>query len=113
MLAGGAVGASACAEFDLALVEVLFELVPRSDLLALHQLIAYIHHLLPDRGLLRRDQRGEDGAADRALLAHKAWWLPKWLDRVLSNVDVEGGRLHKELADRPEDPNQDRGLVNA
>ncbi|WP_221305074.1 hypothetical protein [Streptomyces sp. Ag109_O5-1] len=28
VLAGGAVGASACAEFDLALVEVLFELVP-------------------------------------------------------------------------------------
>ncbi|MFD8974609.1 MMPL family transporter [Streptomyces sp. NPDC059593] len=28
-----------------------------------------------------------------ALLGHKAWWLPKWLDRVLPNVDVEGESL--------------------
>ena len=28
-----------------------------------------------------------------ALLGHKAWWLPKWLDRVLPNVDVEGEGL--------------------
>ncbi|MFB7516319.1 MMPL family transporter [Streptomyces sp. NPDC056144] len=28
-----------------------------------------------------------------ALLGHKAWWLPKWLDRVLPNVDVEGEAL--------------------
>lgn len=25
-----------------------------------------------------------------ALLGKRAWWLPKWLDRVLPNVDVEG-----------------------
>ena len=24
------------------------------------------------------------------LLGEKAWWLPKWLDRLLPNVDVEG-----------------------
>ncbi len=30
-----------------------------------------------------------------ALLGHKAWWLPKWLDRVLPNVDVEGEGLAK------------------
>ncbi len=34
-----------------------------------------------------------------ALLGHKAWWLPKWLDRLLPNVDVEGEKLHKELGD--------------
>ncbi|MFC0495877.1 MMPL family transporter [Streptomyces mutabilis] len=34
-----------------------------------------------------------------ALLGTKAWWLPKWLDRVLPNVDVEGEKLHKELGD--------------
>ncbi|WP_149549432.1 MMPL family transporter [Streptomyces marokkonensis] len=32
-----------------------------------------------------------------ALLGTKAWWLPKWLDRLLPNVDVEGEKLHKEL----------------
>ncbi|AKZ53732.1 Membrane protein YdfJ [Streptomyces ambofaciens ATCC 23877] len=34
-----------------------------------------------------------------ALLGTKAWWLPKWLDRLLPNVDVEGEKLHKELGD--------------
>ncbi|WP_223775119.1 MMPL family transporter [Streptomyces sp. 135] len=28
-----------------------------------------------------------------ALLGGKAWWLPKWLDRALPNVDVEGEGL--------------------
>ncbi|MFI8827684.1 MMPL family transporter [Streptomyces sp. NPDC053431] len=28
-----------------------------------------------------------------ALLGHKAWWLPRWLARVLPNVDVEGEGL--------------------
>ncbi|MEU6169124.1 MMPL family transporter [Streptomyces tanashiensis] len=28
-----------------------------------------------------------------ALLGRSAWWLPKWLDRILPNVDVEGERL--------------------
>ncbi|CAM5296499.1 MULTISPECIES: MMPL family transporter [Streptomyces] len=28
-----------------------------------------------------------------ALLGEKAWWLPKWLDRALPNVDVEGESL--------------------
>jgi len=29
------------------------------------------------------------------LIGEKAWWLPKWLDRILPNVDVEGERLHR------------------
>ncbi|MCT2593053.1 MMPL family transporter [Streptomyces sp. N2-109] len=33
-----------------------------------------------------------------ALLGHKAWWLPGWLDKVLPNVDVEGEKLQKHLA---------------
>ncbi|MBD0710782.1 MULTISPECIES: MMPL family transporter [unclassified Streptomyces] len=33
-----------------------------------------------------------------ALLGHKAWWLPKWLDRALPNVDVEGEALSKTSA---------------
>ncbi|MFE4770578.1 MMPL family transporter [Streptomyces sp. NPDC057717] len=28
-----------------------------------------------------------------ALLGKRAWWLPKWLDRILPNVDVEGEGL--------------------
>ncbi|WP_415948804.1 MMPL family transporter [Streptomyces sp. KLOTTS4A1] len=34
-----------------------------------------------------------------ALLGHKAWWLPGWLNRILPNVDVEGEKLHKQLGD--------------
>ncbi|MEU7602552.1 MMPL family transporter [Streptomyces sp. NPDC040724] len=49
-----------------------------------------------------------------ALLGHKAWWLPKWLDRLLPNVDVEGESLRKHLAaDSSEGPDKDRELVNA
>ncbi|MFJ5176413.1 MMPL family transporter [Streptomyces griseoviridis] len=33
-----------------------------------------------------------------ALLGKRAWWLPKWLDRLLPNVDVEGEGL-KTLGD--------------
>ena len=29
------------------------------------------------------------------LLGEKAWWLPRWLDRVLPDVDVEGARLER------------------
>ncbi|MEU9296817.1 MMPL family transporter [Streptomyces sp. NPDC048266] len=33
-----------------------------------------------------------------ALLGHKAWWLPKWLDRILPNVDVEGEGLAEHIS---------------
>ncbi|MFC9248379.1 MMPL family transporter [Streptomyces sp. NPDC057136] len=36
-----------------------------------------------------------------ALLGKRAWWLPRWLDRALPNVDVEGEGLRKELTDAP------------
>ena len=32
-----------------------------------------------------------------ALLGRGAWWLPKWLDRILPDVDVEGEKLTKQL----------------
>lgn len=38
-----------------------------------------------------------------ALLGRKAWWLPRWLDRALPNVDVEGEKLQKRLTDEPAD----------
>ena len=28
-----------------------------------------------------------------ALLGRSAWWLPRWLDRVLPDLDIEGARL--------------------
>ncbi|MFJ9340128.1 MMPL family transporter [Streptomyces sp. NPDC101733] len=47
-----------------------------------------------------------------ALLGHKAWWLPKWLDRILPNVDVEGESLRKHLGEAGSDgPDKDRELV--
>ncbi|UFQ16162.1 MULTISPECIES: MMPL family transporter [Streptomyces] len=43
-----------------------------------------------------------------ALLGDKAWWLPRWLDRALPNVDVEGEGLRTEAASDPEtDPEAD------
>ena len=29
------------------------------------------------------------------LFGTTAWWLPKWLERILPNVDVEGARLER------------------
>ncbi|WP_434590749.1 MMPL family transporter [Streptomyces sp. A5-4] len=53
-----------------------------------------------------------------ALLGKAAWWLPRWLDKALPNVDVEGEQLRKELgddasADQGKGPDGDRELVNA
>ncbi|KMS70569.1 membrane protein [Streptomyces viridochromogenes] len=45
-----------------------------------------------------------------ALLGEKAWWLPKWLDRALPNVDVEGEGLRAQT-DKDEDGDRDRELV--
>ncbi len=32
------------------------------------------------------------------LLGEKAWWLPRWLDRILPDVDVEGAKLRGQDA---------------
>ncbi|QWF78109.1 MMPL family transporter [Amycolatopsis sp. CA-230715] len=34
-----------------------------------------------------------------SLLGKHAWWLPKWLDRIVPNVDVEGEKLAQHLGD--------------
>ncbi|WP_416530815.1 MMPL family transporter [Streptomyces coelicoflavus] len=47
-----------------------------------------------------------------ALLGKRAWWLPKWLDRALPNVDVEGEGL-RTAGERGSDPDEDRELVRA
>ncbi|MFB8776836.1 MMPL family transporter [Streptomyces broussonetiae] len=47
-----------------------------------------------------------------ALLGRKAWWLPKWLDRALPNVDVEGEGLRAHAA-TDADRDDDKELVRA
>ncbi|MFV8189099.1 MMPL family transporter [Streptomyces sp. AF1B] len=47
-----------------------------------------------------------------ALLGKRAWWLPKWLDRALPNVDVEGEGL-KKLDRDTRDDDEDRELARA
>ena len=37
-----------------------------------------------------------------SLLGRHAWWLPRWLDRILPDVDVEGEKLAQRL-DKPDD----------
>ncbi len=36
-----------------------------------------------------------------ALFGDKAWWLPRWLDRILPELDVEGDRLLQMLNQKP------------
>ncbi|MFB7502432.1 MMPL family transporter [Streptomyces broussonetiae] len=50
-----------------------------------------------------------------ALLGKRAWWLPKWLDRALPNVDVEGEGLRSQSSadGKDADPDGERELVRA
>ncbi len=43
-----------------------------------------------------------------AMVGERAWWLPRWLDRLLPNVDIEGARLTGAL----EDQNRQRVAVS-
>ena len=36
------------------------------------------------------------------LLGESAWWLPKWLDRILPDVDVEGAKLERPSDSAPD-----------
>ncbi|MEX5635947.1 MMPL family transporter [Parafrankia sp. FMc2] len=45
-----------------------------------------------------------------ALLGRAAWWMPRWLDRLLPNVDVEGARLVDHAA--PEQGAPEQGAVD-
>ncbi|MER5199789.1 MMPL family transporter [Streptomyces sp. NPDC002755] len=47
------------------------------------------------------------------LLGRSAWWLPDWLERLLPDVDIEGGKLRGRLgADRPELAHADTGSTS-
>ncbi|WP_129666991.1 MMPL family transporter [Phytoactinopolyspora endophytica] len=41
-----------------------------------------------------------------ALLGHRAWWMPSWLDRLLPDVDVEGEKLRHTLGESADDEQQ-------
>lgn len=49
--------------------------------------------------------------AAMALMGDKAWWLPKWLDKILPNVDIEGSKLTAQLQGQGEDPRHESELV--
>ena len=36
-----------------------------------------------------------------AMLGGRAWWIPKWLDRIIPNVDLEGAGLERHPDARP------------
>jgi RND superfamily putative drug exporter len=36
-----------------------------------------------------------------SILDHRAWWLPRWLDRIVPNVDIEGTSLEQHATARP------------
>jgi RND superfamily putative drug exporter len=38
-----------------------------------------------------------------SLLGERAWWLPRWVDRVLPNVDIEGEDLRAEPGGVPQE----------
>jgi len=38
------------------------------------------------------------------LLGDKAWWMPKWLDKLVPNMDVEGATLLDTLEEEAEQP---------
>ncbi|MGN6240338.1 MAG: MMPL family transporter [Cellulosimicrobium cellulans] len=44
------------------------------------------------------------------LVGDKAWWLPRWLDRILPDVDVEGAALERR---HPHHPDGDAGADDA
>jgi len=37
-----------------------------------------------------------------SLLGARAWWLPKWLDRLLPTIDLEGGHVETKLTEEDE-----------
>ena len=47
------------------------------------------------------------------LLGRRAWWLPRWLDRVLPDIDVEGDKLRDLPDERTEPDHTDAELVGA
>lgn len=41
-----------------------------------------------------------------SVLGRAAWWLPRWLDRVLPDLDVEGENLRRSLPESAARPQE-------
>ena len=48
-----------------------------------------------------------------SLLGESAWWLPKWLDRILPNIDTEGHALDAAPATAPATDDEKAVLVTS
>jgi RND superfamily putative drug exporter len=46
-----------------------------------------------------------------SMLGDRAWWLPRWLDRLLPNLDVEGAALAERLAAQEQAAEPERELA--
>ena len=44
------------------------------------------------------------GPAAMQLLGEWNWWMPRWLDRLLPRVELEGGAARTDLSEEPEPP---------
>ncbi|PZE77868.1 MMPL family transporter [Curtobacterium sp. MCBD17_019] len=47
--------------------------------------------------------------ASMHLLGRAAWWFPKWLDRIVPDVDVEGAKLERGMPSRGDDTHAEHG----
>jgi putative drug exporter of the RND superfamily len=47
--------------------------------------------------------------ATMELLGERNWWIPRWLDRVLPKLNVEGHQVltHHDMVERPSEPDRD------
>jgi len=52
--------------------------------------------------------------ATMELLGDRNWWLPRWLDRILPEVHVEGevAAVLADTAHGSDEPDEDRELVS-
>jgi hypothetical protein len=61
------------------------------------------HHTAPATNEMPVQKGSRPGEAPSAVLG--IWWLPRWLDRILPNIDVEG---HAEASpDDQSDPERE------
>jgi putative drug exporter of the RND superfamily len=51
--------------------------------------------------------------AAMTLFGRSAWWLPRWLDRLLPHIDVEGAKLGQVAGYHPTEPVPERELATA
>jgi RND superfamily putative drug exporter len=47
------------------------------------------------------------------VLDRHAWWLPRWLDRIVPNVDIEGGTLEQAAGEEATTPEREPEPVTA